>query len=95
MYNGRYRKPNQSTRQVLNVETWKDFILETYIVAVNIENCHLCPLMARILSVTDMELEVVWLEGSYSRTWKVAKKKRRMCIHRLDRHCSNNLSDFM
>ena len=45
----------------------------------NIENCHLCPLMARILSVTDKELEVVWLEGSYSRTWKVAKKKEEGC----------------
>ena len=31
--------------------------------------------MAKILSVTDMELVIVCLEGSHSRTWKVAKKK--------------------
>ena len=74
MYTGRYRKPNQSTRQVLNVENLEG--LHTgHLVALNVENCHLHPLIARVLSVTDMELEVVWLEGSYSRTWKVAKKK--------------------
>ena len=74
MYTGRYRKPNQSTRQVLNVENLEG--LHTgHLVALNVENCHLRPLIARVLSVTDMELEVVWLEGSYSRTWKVAKKK--------------------
>ena len=54
---------NQSTRQVLNVENLEG--LHTgHLVALNVENCDLRPLITRVFSITDMDLEVAWLEGS-------------------------------
>ena len=74
MYTGRYRRPQQTTRQILNVETLEGLSIG-HLVALNVENCDLRPLIARCSSATENELEIVWLEGSYSRPWKVAKRK--------------------
>ena len=52
-----------------------DAIEKGMLVALNVENCQLCPLIARIEAVNDDSFDVVWMEGSYTRGWKVAKKK--------------------
>ena len=74
VYTGSYRRPQQTTRQILNVETLEGISIG-HLVAVNVENCDLRPLIARIKNISNNELEIVWLEGSYSRAWKVAKRK--------------------
>ena len=47
------------------------------LVALNVENCHLRPLIiiAKVLEVNEETIDVVWLEGGYSKVWKIAKKK--------------------
>ena len=52
-----------------------DAVEKGMLVALNVENCQLRPLIARIETVHHDSLDVVWLEGSYTRGWKVAKKK--------------------
>ena len=74
MYTGAYRNPRHTVKEVLNVDTLEG-IQDGHLVALNVENCHLRPLIARVLSSSDNELEIVWLEGTYSGAWKVAKKK--------------------
>jgi len=74
VYTGRYRRPQQTTRQILNVETLEGLSIGQ-LLGLNVENCDLRPLIARITNVTNNELEIIWLEGSYSRAWKVAKRK--------------------
>lgn len=53
--------------------------------AVQCENCSLEPLLGKVLEIyTDVgEIEIVWLEGAYSKAWKVWKHrdpKNRQCI---------------
>ena len=74
MYTGAYRNPRHTVRAVLNVDTLEELQVG-HLIALNFENCSLRPLIARILSSSDNELEIVWLEGSYTGAWKVAKKK--------------------
>ena len=45
------------------------------IVALNVMNCNLRPLVAKVTKVDESNVEVIWLEGSYTRPWKTAKKK--------------------
>ena len=45
---------------------------EGHLVAVQCENCSNEPLLARIVQVFDTNIEVVWLEGEYDKSWKVA-----------------------
>ena len=46
------------------------------LVALNVENCTLRPLIAKVLEVKeDNMIDIVWLEGSYSRPWKIAKQR--------------------
>ena len=74
MYTGAYRNPHHTVREVLNVDTLEG-IKVGHLVALNVENCALRPLIAKILSFCDNELEIVWLEGSYTAPWKIAKKR--------------------
>ena len=44
--------------------------------ALNVENCHLRPPIAKTLEVNADIVNVVWLEGNYTKLcWKVAKRK--------------------
>jgi len=52
-----------------------DAIEKGQFVALDVENYHLQPLNAEVLEVHVETIDVVWLEGSYSKSWKVAKKK--------------------
>ena len=74
MYTGSYRHPNATVRNVLTVDNM-DTIDKGQLVALNVENCHLRPLIAKVLEVNADMVDVVWLEGSYTRSWKVAKRK--------------------
>ena len=74
MYTGTYRNPRHTVRTVLNVDTLEG-IQVGHLIALNVENCQLRPLIARVLNSSDSELEIVWLEGSYTGAWKIAKKK--------------------
>ena len=74
MYTGTYRRPGSTSRRVLNVENLNS-LEEGQLVALNVVNCSLRPLLAKIMKVHDSDLDIVWLEGSYTRPWKVAKKK--------------------
>ena len=51
-----------------------DAIEKGQLVALNVENCHLRPLIAKVLEVHSEAIDVVCLEGSCSKSWKVAKK---------------------
>ena len=44
-------------------------------IALNVENCHLQPLIAKVLEVNAETTDVVWLEGNYKKSWKMTKKK--------------------
>lgn len=52
-----------------------DAVEKGMLVALNVENCPLRPLIAKVEEVHHESLDIVWLEGSYTRAWKVAKKK--------------------
>ena len=52
-----------------------DTIDKGQLVALNVENCNLRPLIAQVLEVNTDTVDIVWLEGSYTKLWKVAKKK--------------------
>lgn len=43
------------------------------LVAVQCENCDLEPLIGRVLHLGEDDISLVWLEGEYSKPWKVAK----------------------
>ena len=74
MYTGSYRNPSSTVSSILNVED-TDTIEKGQLVALNVENSHLRPLIAKVLEAKAETIDVVWLEGSYSKSWKVAKKK--------------------
>jgi len=38
-------------------------------------NCSLRPLLGKITKVHRCDLDIIWLDGSYSRPWKIAKRK--------------------
>ena len=39
------------------------------------ENCDRESLLGKVLKVADEEVEIVWLEGEYSKSWKVVKQR--------------------
>ena len=45
------------------------------LVAVNCDNCDKEPLITRVVEIYDAEVEIVWLEGEYSKSWKTAKHR--------------------
>ena len=61
-------------QNVLSVDNM-DIIDKGQLVALNVENCHLQPLIAKVLEVNANTIDVVWLEGNYTKLWKVAKRK--------------------
>ena len=75
MYTGSYRNPSLAVRSNVDVES-TDSIEEGQLVALNVENCHLRPLIAKVLEIKAETIDVVWLEGSYCKPWKIAKKKQ-------------------
>ena len=74
MYTGSYRKRNTTVRSVLNVDNM-DTINKGQLVALNVENCNLRPLITQVLKVNTDTVDIVRLERSYTKSWKVAKKK--------------------
>ena len=56
---------------VLNTTSLK----EGHLVAVTCENCDLEPLIARVTNLHGSEIDVVWLEGSYSKPWHIARQR--------------------
>ena len=63
-----------TTRNVLTVDSM-DAVEKGMLVALNVENYQFCPLIARIEEVNYDSFDVVWMERSCTRVWKVAKKK--------------------
>ena len=75
MYTGSYRRPGSTSRRALDVENLN--LLEVgQLVALNVINCNLRPLLAKIMKVRSCDLDIFWLEGNYTRSWKVSKKKK-------------------
>ena len=72
---GSYRKPNSTTRNVVTVENVNS-IEAGQLVAITVINCDLRPLVAKVTKVCNNHLEIICLEGSYTRPWKTAKRKR-------------------
>ena len=72
MYTGSYRRPGSTSRHVLDVENLNSLEVGQ-LVALNVINCNLRPLLAKIMKVHSCDLDIVWLEGSYTRP--VSKKK--------------------
>ena len=52
-----------------------DIIDKGHLVALNVENCHLRPLIAKAFEVNADTVDALWLEGNYTKLWKVAKRK--------------------
>lgn len=46
-----------------------------HLVAVDCEYCDKEPLLGKVLKVLNEEVEIVWLEGEYSKSWRVAKQR--------------------
>ena len=46
-----------------------------HLAAFNVLNCEQRPLVARVTDVCGDNLNIIWLEGSYTRPWKIARKK--------------------
>jgi len=44
------------------------------LVAVRCENCELEPLVAIVEGIKQDNVEVVWMEGGYTKAWSVAKQ---------------------
>ena len=88
MYTGAYRNPRHTVREVLNVDTLEG-LRAGHLVALNVKNCTLRPLIAKILSFSrsDNELEIVWLEGSYTAPWKISKKRDMYTIVYYKKEC--------
>ena len=76
MYTGSYRNPNLTTRNIVTVES-VNAIEAGRLVAINVINCDHCPLVAKVMKAYDNNLDIIWLEGSYTlyRPWKTAKRK--------------------
>ena len=74
VYTGSYRQQNTTTRNVINVEDL-NMIEKGQLVALNVENCDLRPLIARVTDVDDDTMDVLWLDGGYNKAWKIAKKR--------------------
>ena len=74
MYTGTYRRPNATTRNVVTVDNI-NLIEPDNLVALNVLNCDQRPLVARVIDVSHDNLDIVWLEGSYTRPWKISKRK--------------------
>ena len=68
------QEATSTTRNILNVENM-DAVEKGMLVALNVENCQLRPLIARIETVHHDSLDVVWLEGSYTRDGKLLKRR--------------------
>ena len=44
-----------------------------HLVALTVENCDQEPLLGKVIKIMDEEIQIVWLEGDYSSSWRVAK----------------------
>ena len=47
-----------------------------HLVTLNVMNCNLRPLVAKVTKVNEDNTEVIWLEGSYTIPRRTAKKKK-------------------
>ena len=75
MYTESYRNTSSTVRSILDVES-TDSIEKGQLFALNVENCHFWPVIAKVLEIKAETIDIVWLEGSYCKPWKVAKKKQ-------------------
>ena len=69
MYNGTYHNKQHAVQAVSDTS----LVEVGHLVAVDCENCDKEPLLGKVLKVVDEEVEIVWLEGEYGKSWKVAK----------------------
>ena len=70
MYNGTYRSKQHAVQAVSDTS----LVEIGHLVAVDCENCDKEPLLGKVLKVLNEEVEIVWLEGEYSKSWRVAKQ---------------------
>ena len=71
MYNGTYRSKQHAVQAVSDTS----LVEIGHLVAVDCENCDKEPLLGKVLKVLNEEVEIVWLEGEYSKSWRVAKQR--------------------
>ena len=79
VYTGPYRPPSSRILQVSNTKE----LSEGHLVAVRCENYEKEPTLGKVLKVYSDSVDIVWLEGDYSKAWKIArhrdpKNKRRL-----------------
>ena len=65
MYNGTYRSKQHAVQAVSDTS----LVEVGHLVAVDCENCDKEPLLGKVLKVVGEEVEIVWLEGEYSKSW--------------------------
>ena len=85
MYTGSYRPKHHKVVTVSDMSG----IAKDHLVAVTCDNYDQEPVLARVTDVLDEEIDIVWLEGDYSKAWRVAKhldpKNRRKMVEWKDR----------
>ena len=69
VYTGSYRPKSGVVQSGADIST----LSANQLVAVQCENCELEPLIARVEGIKQDDVEIVWLEGKYNKSWKVAK----------------------
>ena len=69
VYTGSYRSKSGAVQSGADIST----LSANQLVAVQCENCELEPLIARVEGIKQDDVEIVWLEGKYNKSWKVAK----------------------
>jgi hypothetical protein len=71
MYSGGYRNKRHEVQSVNDTS----LLAIGHLVAIDCENCDKEPLLGKVLKIEESEIKIVWLEGAYNKSWKVAKTR--------------------
>ena len=71
VYPGTYRKP--AATKVTNVANVDGLQIDQLVAVRSPENSDIEPWIGKVLSVLEMDVRIVWLDGGYSNKWRNAK----------------------
>ena len=71
VYTGAYRPRDKEVARVEDTSSLSKGDLVTVIC----ETCEVEPTIGRVEEITGTDVEIVWLEGGYERSWKAAKHR--------------------
>lgn len=71
MYTGPYR----SKKRRVEIECDLSTLSTGQLVAVHCENCDKEPLLGKVRDISGDDIHIVWLDGEYSKQWKISKQR--------------------